>query len=217
MKIVSLIFLIILLLVFSALLILLFAKVRLVLTFSKTKNSGLTSDIYLEVSGGIIKKAIPLKGSKKKKKGKTETEIKDTELSITDKLKKYYDTFVHIKNTWSRSKRSVRKRIIAEEINLDISFGTGDAAHTGIATGALWGAVYNVIGFVANFIRVTEPQIHIHPDYEAELLEFDGRCILKLSVANIISILLIVYINYCLENKKQTKKEKAAINNVNTN
>ena len=74
-----------------------------------------------------------------------------------------------------------------------------------------------MIGFIANFIRVTEPQIHISPDYENELLEFDGRCILKLSVANIISILLIVYINYCLENKKQTKKEKAAINNVNTN
>ncbi len=218
MKIAGLIFLTIFLFLLLALLICLFLKIRLVLLFSKKAGSKFSSSVHIELFGGKIKKDISLCYKKKEPSEKADKPDGESDkLTFTQKVKDYYQKFLLLKNTWAKSKRGVRKRIIAEEISLNISFGTGDAAHTGIITGSLWGAIYNVIAFFANFIRVTEPQINITPDYENELFEFDGKCILKLCAANIISVFLILYINYFIEKRKQTKKEKAAINNVNTN
>lgn len=208
-------FLILLMIVFC-----LFIKIRLVASFSKRKNEKFNLSFSLELFGGRIKKNIPLVPKKKRKKSKSEKlkiEDENITLSFRQKVKKYYGIFLRISQTWARSKRKVRKRIMAEKICFNLSFGTGDAAHTGILTGSLWAATYNVIAFIANFIRVTEPQISINPSYDEEILDFDGECILKISLANIITILTIIAVNYYFTNKKLSKKEKAAINNVNTN
>ena len=218
MKIAGIILLIILCLLVSALLFCLFSKIRLVLLFTKPKGKKPSASMHLEFLGGRIKKEIPFSVKKEKHSQASTGDAPTDDLTFKQKIKKYYELFIRVKNTWSKSKRSVRKRILAEDITLSMEFGTDDAAHTGIMTGVLWGAVYNVIAFLANFIRVTEPEIKINPNYnEEDMLEFDGRCILKLSLANIISVFLILYINYYFEKRKQTKKEKAAVKNVNTN
>ena len=219
MNIVGHILLIILGLLLLTLIFLLFVKIRLVISLSKKEGGKLNANLSVELFGGKIKKNIPL-AHKKAKAEKTKTaksEEADEKLSFLQKVKKYYRIFLRISRTWSKSKRAVRKRILAEKIYLNFSFGTGDAASTGILTGSLWAAIYNVIAFIANFIRVTEPQISINPSYDEELLGFDCECILKIRLANIITILTIIAVNYYFINKKLSKKEKAAINNVNTN
>ncbi len=219
MNTVGLILLIISVLILILILFFLSLKIRLVIKFSKHQSEKVKSSFSVELFGGKIKKifSFPKKKKADKKGHKKEETKKDAELSFSQKIKKYYGIFLRVKKTWSKSKRAVRKRILAEKIYLNLNFGTGDASHTGILTGTLWGAVYNVIAFLANFIRVTEPQISINPSYDEELLDFEGECILKMSMANIISIILVLSTNYYLVNRKQTKKEKAAINNVNTN
>lgn len=212
------------LLIISALILLLimfciFVKVRLVLSFSKKQNGKLKAFLFIELFGGKIKKTISLahKKAKARKATTAKSEEADSKLSFSQKVKKYYRIFLRVSGTWSKSKRAVRKRILAEKIYLNLNFGTGDAAHTGMLVGTLWAAIYNVIAFIANFIRVTEPKICINPSYDEELLDFDGECILKISLANIITILTIIAVNYYFTNRKLSKKEKAAINNVNTN
>lgn len=213
MNTVGLILLIILGLLLLTLLFCLFIKIRLVISISKRESGKLNAVVSIELFGGKIKKTIPL-AHKKAKAAKAKTaksEDADSKLSFSQKVKKCYGSFLRIRRTWYKSKRAVRKRILAEKIYLNLSFGTGDAASTGILVGSLWGAIYNVIAFVSNFIRVTEPQICINPSYDEELLDFEFECILKVSVANIISIISVLYINYYFEGRKQTKKEKAAI------
>ena len=219
MNTVGIILLIILGLFLLTLLFCLFIKIRLVIALSKRESGKLKANLSLEIFGGKIKKTIPLAHKKAKAAKATTAKIEeaDEKLSFFQKVKKYYGIFLRLSHTWSKSKRAVRKKILAEKIYLNLSFGTGDAASTGILVGSLWGAIYNVIAFVSNFIRVTEPDMSINPSYDEELLDFEFECILKVSVANIISIISTLYINYYFADRKQTKKEKAAINNVNTN
>lgn len=197
----------------------LFMKIRLVAGFSKKPGKKPDFSLCLHLFGGKIKKDIFPKEKGRTKKPKTPPHIekeKDCDLTFKEKVKKYYGIFLRVKNVWSKSKRTVRKRILVESLRLGINFGTGDAASTGIGVGSLWAAIYGVVAFLANFVRVTEPDITVAPDYENSVIDVGGECIIKFSLANLIAIAFVVLVNYYFVDKKLTKKEKGANKNVNT-
>ncbi len=198
------------------LILILFIRINLSVSFSKKLHSKMRFSINLELFGGRIKKKIDLPKKAKREAQKLKKEIKSVKLTFKEKVKKYYRTFKLIKGTWEKSKLSVRKRILLKKTSLSVTFGTGDAAHTGIMTGILWSGIYDVIAFISKFIRVTQPQICVNPIYDEEQLEIRGECILTLSLANIISIITILSLNYFLVQRKLRKKEKAAITNGNS-
>ncbi len=198
------------------LILILFIRINLCVTFSKKLHSKTRFFINLEFFGGRIKKKIDLAKKAKKETEAIEKDIESVKLSFKEKVKKYYHTFKLIKGTWDKSKLSVRKRILLKKTSLSVTFGTGDAAHTGILTGILWAGIYDVIAFISKFIRVTQPEICVNPIYDEESLEIKGECILTLSLANIISIITRLSLNYFLVKRKLRKKEKAAITNGNS-
>lgn len=217
MKIIGLIILIILSVLALCLAVCLFVKIRLIVNFVKPRDGKSKAEVRLELfSGRVIKKldnVVDKAAHAEHKKGEDQ---KYDKLSFSQKVKKYYPVFRRIRYTWLKSKAKVRKNIFAEKLELNVTFGLEDADQTGIATGSMWAAAYNVIAFAANFVRITEPQIHINPVYDEELCEADGECIVTFRIVNIISILISVGINYYFINRKLSKKEKAAINYVNT-
>lgn len=216
MKILGLIILIILSVLALFLAVCLFIKLSLVLRLSKPRDGKCSFDAQISSFGGhIVKKFNTDKSSEghKSKDDKNKSEDKnEADFNLTDKVKKYYNTFLKIRYTWLRSKKKVRKNIFCSKLFLNIKFGLEDAAKTGMATGAIWTALYNVIAFLSNFMRLTEPEIHVNPIFDEEYIEADSECIIDFRLVNIISILITVGINYYLVNKKLTKKEKAAIN-----
>ncbi|MBQ4526634.1 MAG: DUF2953 domain-containing protein [Clostridia bacterium] len=225
MSVLGLILLIILSVIAIFLVICLFVKIRLIVSFQKPRDGNFSFDVTVTLSGGrvVFYKTFGL--SEKNHKSKTGTGESDEQktdnekndnVSLTQKIKKYYNTFLKIKYTYLKSERKIRKSVFAEKICISAGFGLEDAFKTGLATGAVWAGIYNVIAFMTKFMTVTEPEINVNPDFENQFIEASGECIFRLSFANIISMACSLGINYYIINKKMTKKEKAAINYGNT-
>jgi len=192
-----------------------FTKLRIKIAVTKLPGKKTDTSVILETAGGLFKKNLLKSDSAKNKKQKSKkppNQNQQTDSGIRQKFNTYYQTFCKIKYIFSLSRHRVRKNILVEKLKINIDFGLDDAAHTGIATGTVWAAVYNAVAFASQLAKLNEPEISVNPDFENEKLACNGECIIVLRLANIISILFVLGINYL--NFKN--KEKAAINYGNT-
>ncbi len=80
------------------------------------------------------------------------------------------------------------KCIIFENLSLAIDFGTGDAAHTGVLTGALNGVVYTALSAIHHNTTVKKWDVKITPDFEREKFDIQYLCIVRVRIMHIISI-----------------------------
>ncbi|MBE7051981.1 MAG: DUF2953 domain-containing protein [Ruminococcaceae bacterium] len=217
MKIIGLIILVLLILIAIVFGICLFAKIRLVIKFSKSRDDNGSFDARMELFGGRVVKSLKTSYNDESDRVKEKSHTSDDDLKFSERVKKYYNIFLKVRYTWLKSKLRVRKNVFAEKIMLKINFGFEDAFATGITTGALWAGAYNVIAFLAGIIRIAEPDVVITPVFDDELIEAEAECILRFRLVNIMIILATVGFNYYIINRKLSKNEKAAINYGNTN
>lgn len=209
-------FTLLLILILSLLLIfisvILFARLRVCITAEKKDGEKVRFDAAVYLPGGIKLNNTDVKKKDKTKKQNNKTKRKKTDKqtekkeSFSDKAKKFYKTFTELKYTYKLSKRRIRKNILCDKIFLDISLGMSDAAKTGMATGALWAAAYNITGFLSRIITIREPQISITPVFDRKHLEFKAECIFIARGVNLINIMASLGINY-LKSKRKLKKQ----------
>jgi len=223
MKILISVILILFVIFLISLLTFLISKIRISIEYSKAKGQKFTYNISLSMFWGIINKRIhpskKNKSLKKKHRDKTSSNDKTSEneeLSFFKKIKKYYGEFLIWKNVYKKNSCKIRKTVHIEKTNLELKFGLGDAAITGITTGSVWAGIYNVIAFFARIFRVTEPKIEITPLYNELSCELRGECIITTRVANLIGVVVSIGMSYYFNKKRLNKKEKAANNHVNT-
>ncbi len=179
---------------------LLFSKITLCLKLSK--ESGKKTILNFEIS--IFGKTVNIKNKKKthvKKKEESKKEPYD-DMGFFEKTKLWYNNFLIFKEVYKKNSAKIRRTIHATKIHLDLSFGTGDAAKTGILTGAVWTGIYNVVAFISRFIRITEPKINVNPEFNARLCSFTGECIIKARVVNLIRVVVNIGISYYFTRKK---------------
>lgn len=176
------------------------------------------ADITLYFFGGILK--IPLK-PKEKDKSKSKSQDKEkqqnpSEASDEEKAdKKFFDGINNIfrivniiRKTYTRSREYVHKKISAD-LTVNLSFGLYDAALTGIATGAVWTLLYELLGLISTVALIEKHSFNVDPVFDKALFKADGVCIFRFRPVNIIGILIHVLLKY--------SKVKAEIENVNTN
>lgn len=81
-----------------------------------------------------------------------------------------------------------------EEASLSLELGTGDAARTALATGALWGILGGAYSFALTRLRhrPRRPHLAIRPNFNAQnwFLSFDLLCIIEARPGHIIGALL---------------------------
>lgn len=170
------------------------------------------ADLKLYILGGLIK--IPLKaGSKDKKKvkpddSKNAESPEKADKSFFDGINNIFRIIRIIRKTYSQSREYVSKRISAD-LTVNISFGLYDAALTGIATGAVWTLLYELLGLISTVALIEKHKFNVDPVFEDRaMLKADGICIFRFRPVNIIGILIHILRKY--------NKVKAEIENVNT-
>lgn len=192
----------------------LLAKITVKLNFLKQRGKKPTVSFEVLIFGKPFKKQmVKMKKSRVKKQEESKEESCD-DISFLKKTKLWYNNFLIFKDVYKKNSTKIRKTINATKIHFNIEFGTGDAAKTGILTGAVWAGIYNVISFISRLIRITEPKVNVSPEFNQRLCSFDGECIIKARVVNLIRVILSVGISYYFVSKKY--KKKAANNYVNT-
>lgn len=88
----------------------------------------------------------------------------------------------------------IRKLVRIEGISVNICIGTGDAATTAISVGALWAAVYTLLGVVGRIIFIDKHDVKINPDYTRSTFLAEGECIIKSRIVYIIIIAITILV-----------------------
>lgn len=173
-------------------------KARLFMTGANGKKFTATLTIKI-----LWKKVeLQLLGKDKKEKEQKESPkdidkpIEKEKKSILEKLDSICKILEKSRLTYVMSRKSLKKRITFENMYFALTFGLGDAAKTGIATGSAWGVVYNLFALICRISNVKNHKFSITPDFENECYDIVFEGILSLSLANIICICAVVYRNY---------------------
>ena len=193
----------IVLIVLVVLFILLFTKMTLTVNVDKAMEGEFSKKINLNffwVNINLLKPKAdkPLKAESIKKAGNE----KQKKESLTEKLKKLAENIQRGRYTYLLSKRYVRKKIKVETLNFSMTFGLDDAAHTGIATGAAWGSVYNIFGFLDKLFIVKSHNFSITPVFDGEAFKMSLESKIRFSISNLIAIGFAVFINYIKSGRK---------------
>jgi hypothetical protein len=83
---------------------------------------------------------------------------------------------------------SLRKLVRIERFLLDVVFGTGDAARTGIAAGAVWGGAGLMTGVFRGFRGAGNLRLNVTPDFTKARLDARLDCIIVFRLAHSIPV-----------------------------
>lgn len=143
----------ILLFLFILLALLLFLDFSVILS-----TDGKIISVKIKILGITIK--IPLSPKEKQKeKPKKETKKPETEETVMQKFLNLRNNFARQKNAIELAVIYLRKRINIEDFGITGEFGTGNAASTGIAYGAVSAFVNTVFGFLGQFFVIKKPPV----------------------------------------------------------
>ena len=135
---------------------------------------------------------IRLKTEKKKSEKPENKEKKKEKLSV----QKYIATAKKTMEAYNKSKNEIfeilgdiTKKVSFSELVFLIEFGTGNAASTGIMTGAVWSATDIFVSIIDRIFGVEKFNVNVTPYFDKKVFKGKFKSILKLRLWNIISIL----------------------------
>ncbi len=187
----------------------LFTGITIRILVEKKSGKKLRTSLEIQALGGLFKKKLqadkkpPVPEAKEKKTGPSPEAQEDG--GFFDKVKSAYGKFLMFKEIYRDNRGRIRRSVHATRLQLSLEFGLGDAAHTGIATGAVWAGIYNVVAFAAGHIRITEPRIAVVPLYNQKTCSLKGECIIKARVVNLIITAAGILISYYFKKRKHNK------------
>ena len=181
---------------------------------SESKNFILRFYVFTKKLGFNIK----FKETKKEKE-KKEIEKKEGKDSFVDKAKRFKNNIGIFKNTFSASKGHIKKSVIVKNINLNIDFGLGDAAATGIATGDLWGVIYSAFSLVCHLFTAENHMFAVDPQFNKKITKINADGIIYTRLVNLIITAVVILTNYSKAKKliEGYKPEIADNKNINYN
>ena len=128
--------------------------------------------------------SILLKQKKKSANVKQKPEKKVTKDDILARIEKFRRLLKNIDNLHRIVKRFL-SRMTVSRFEWYTRFGLGDAAWTGMATGAVWAAKGNVIGLIAHYMQLTtEPDISVEPVWQLDHSETDLSCMISFRIGH---------------------------------
>lgn len=181
---------------------------------SESKNFILRFYVFTKKLGFNIK----FKETKKEKE-KKEIEKKEGKDSFVDKAKRFKNNIGIFKNTFSASKGHIKKSVIVKNINLNIDFGLGDAAATGISTGVLWGVIYSAFSLICHLFTVENHMFAVDPQFNKKITKINADGIIYTRLVNLIITAVVILTNYSKAKKliEGYKPEIADDKNINYN
>ena len=99
-------------------------------------------------------------------------------------------TFKILKEVYSTNKFFIRDRLVLEDTKAYVKFGFGDAAVTGIATGAVWSLLYQILAFLSSIGTVRDHDFDVVPVYNERGFCLNVNGIISFRMINIIRVVL---------------------------
>lgn len=124
----------------------------------------------------------------RKNKDKTETSenaemTTETFFGKVEKVKRQYND---VKDIVEAVLDYAGEKVEFSDIYLRASFGTGDAAHTGIVCGAIWTLIGNVYAFLCRFLNLEFPEVELIPCFNEKVFKIEAEGIIRIRLVHII-------------------------------
>lgn len=177
-----------------ALIAVLLIKVRIV--FEVTKNQGEAFENSVRITFFGEKLGFNLKDISKNKKQKADKTKEQNDKKLIDKIKAYIETFSVLKKVYSKNRFLIQKRLVLENTKAFIKFGLGDAAATGIATGAVWSLLYQILAFLGCIGTVKDHEFDVVPVYNESGFCMNVKGIISFRLINIIVVAVRLFVTY---------------------
>ncbi len=126
---------------------------------------------------------------KGKKSGKAPQEKAGELEKKSQKLGEKIDAF---KEFYKLATKLLGRYVKLDDIAIKIDFGTGDAPSTAILVGTLWGVIYGIVGKIGSICEIKKHNVEVIPNYNSAVFSFEGKCIIKSSIAYIIIIAITI-------------------------
>lgn len=206
----------ILLIIIAVLILVLFIPTDAGIEFLMKDN---TKKMYLHLRlFNIISLKIPLllKNKTKMKKEKDEASSDNKKkLGIKD----YINLAKSIKEAYNENREEIKdiandfkKEVTFKEVTFEVLFSTGNAASTGIMTGAVWTTTSFLAKLADEIFGIGSINLNVIPTFNEKCFNIYLKSILRLKVVNIIFILSkILKIINIFKNIISTNKEKAVL------
>ena len=191
--------------------------------------------LNIKIGNKLYCKKIQIDLSKPKQTKQTEksnTKHKENKLSFIDRLKKIkdrvfdeenginHDEIKNVKNelfeTYSQAIEIIKKisvklrhKIKVTTLRVELEYGTGNAATTGMLYGGIWQMTGILYPIASRWVKIIYPTLDITPDFYSKRFDIEAQSIIKVRPAHIISAvfspLLGTAITY-FKNKKGREK-----------
>ncbi len=166
------------------------AKIKIFFEYKKYPGEKLYIDYKITLGGISLNSVI-----KKQTAKKTKEKPKDKK-GIIQKLKDLAKVISIVTKVYSKNRWFIQKRITAEDISFHLKFGLTDAASTGIATGAIWAVLYNILALIGRIGTLKNHTFEVVPVYTEAGFISEGSFKLSFRLIGIISVILRLYLTY---------------------
>lgn len=205
-------------LIFAAVTSLLVAKMKIIIEYRNSEFKVVFKSLILKYTLDE-KKLEPFSNNKntsgkKRKKAKNESVEKPKEMTAEgffEKLENVKNTVLTVKDVLVTVFGYLGPKTDISDILISSTFGTGDAAKTGMIYGAVWPLLGNVYGFLCRFFSISYPEIDLNPVYDRKCFEIEARGIIKIRPVHIITAVVRGFKVY-----DKHKNEKECSNNGRT-
>lgn len=115
--------------------------------------------------------------------GESSSEVQQVDKdAIVSKLSNAKEIIQHVVNMQVIVSKFM-KRIVIKHFEWHSLVGVGDAAYTGIITGALWTLKGSVVGMLSNFLRLKEmPVLSVTPHFQMAIIQTRITCIIHFRI-----------------------------------
>lgn len=174
------IFFLVILVLFVFLLSLLFLKFSIEFHYAEKK-------FEIKLKSGIIRFKIK-SGKKKEKKPKKESgeEPQNQKDGYSEKLAGITEIYEKYKNPVISLLKYMSGRLELRRINIDLSYGTGDAAYTGILYGIIQIISGNLFAAAVKYLNADYPVLNVRPNFQNKCFKLGFSGIIKARPVHII-------------------------------
>lgn len=186
------------LVIFALLCILLMSKVKILLEY-ENKTPRITvklSFLRFHLNPERFSKG----GKKKNASTKDANDDDDDNESVLVKLRKAKRRLREIRTAADTFFGFMRGKLQISGVFVQLDYGTGSAASTGIAYGAVWVLTGKVYRFLCKYIDVEFPKLELKPDFQNKLFRIYAEGIISFRPVHIINAAIRTYF-HC-RNKK---------------
>jgi hypothetical protein len=146
-----------------------------------------TMDIPLiqvdEDDGSVVVKQKQYAGEQKDTSS-AEKQKKVTPNEMVGKMKKMRTLINRVVGFHEIVKKFVR-HITIHQLNWKSSFGTGDAAHTGVLTGVIWSLKGSIVGLLSHYMQLkAKPQLEVVPQFQKLHSETHLMCMISFRIGH---------------------------------